>query len=253
VLTDISATLDQDAFAQSLNQRAVGSIKSKDKKYNISPEQLASKWNIGLETAKHTLDATTQRGICSSANPGIARRFRPNDQQMRYNRLNTDVYTDTMFSTVKSSRGNTCGQIYTNDLEWTRFFHMSSKAQTHETLDLPFKRDGVPHALISDGAYELVKGDFRQQARATGCHCKETEPYLPFSNRAEGGVREVKRAARRAMLKIPAPHHFWDYCPDLQAHIRLHTTHDLYTLKGEVPETLMTGSTADISELCEFE
>jgi hypothetical protein len=196
VLTDISATLDQDAFAQSLNQRAVGSIKSKDKKYNISPEQLASKWNIGLEMVNRTLDATTQRGIRLSANPSIARRFRPNDRQMSYNRLNTDVYTATMFSTVKSLRGNTCRQIYTNNLEWTRFFPMSSKAQTrHETLDLLFKRDSIPCALISDGAYELVKGDFCKKARAAGCHCKETEPYSPFSNRAEGGVRNVKRAA----------------------------------------------------------
>jgi hypothetical protein len=169
VLTDISATLDQDAFAQSLNQCADGYIKSKDKKYNISPEQLASKWNIGLEMAKRTLDATTQHGIRLSANPSIARRFRSNDQKMRYNCLNTDVYTDTMFSTVKSSRGNTCGQIYTNDLEWTRFFPMSSKAQTHETLDLLFKRDGVPRALISDGAYKLAKGDFRKKARAAAC------------------------------------------------------------------------------------
>jgi hypothetical protein len=37
----------------------------------------------------------------------------------------------------------------------------------------------------------------------------------------------------------PSPHCLWDYCAD--------------TLKGEVPETLMTRSTADISELCEFE
>jgi hypothetical protein len=64
---------------------------------------------------------------------------------------------------------------------------MSSKAQTHETLNLLFKRDGVPRALISDGAYELVKGDFRKKARAAGRHCKETEPYTPFSNRGGGG------------------------------------------------------------------
>jgi hypothetical protein len=55
------------------------------------------------------------------------------------------------------------------------------------------------------------------------------------------------------MLKTSAPHPLWDYCTELKAYIRSHTAHDLYTLKGEVPETLMTGLTADISELCEFE
>jgi hypothetical protein len=38
VLTDMSVTLDQDAFAYSLNCRAVNSIKSQSKKYNISPK-----------------------------------------------------------------------------------------------------------------------------------------------------------------------------------------------------------------------
>ena len=252
ILTDISNTLDHDAFALSLNSRAISSIGSKDKKYNISPETLASKWNIGLEAAKRTLKATTQRGIRSSANPSIARRFRTNDRQLRYNRLNTDLFTDTMFSTVKSSRGNTCGQVYSNDLEWTRFFPMTSKSMAHESLDLLFKRDGVPRALISDGAHELVQGQFRKKARAAGCHCKETEPHSQFSNRSEGCVREVKRSTRRAMLRTPAPHRLWDYCAELQASIRSNTAHDLFTLGGQVPETLMTGSTADISELCEF-
>ena len=34
--------------------------------------------------------------------------------------------------------------------------------------------------------------------------------------------------------------------------IRSHTALDLYQLKGEVPETVMTGSTSDISNIMEF-
>jgi hypothetical protein len=39
---------------------------------------------------------------------------------------------------------------------------------------------------------------------------------------------------------------------ELSSKIRSVTAHNLYQLKGQVPETLMTGSTADISHLCEF-
>ena len=40
---------------------------------------------------------------------------------------------------------------------------------------------------------------------------------------------------------------------ELAALVRSHTAHDVYMLEGEVPETMMTGQTADISNLCEYE
>jgi hypothetical protein len=41
----------------------VAVTESHTRRYAISPEKLASKWNIGLDTAKRTLDATTQLAI----------------------------------------------------------------------------------------------------------------------------------------------------------------------------------------------
>ena len=32
-----------------------------------------------------------------------------------------------------------------------------------------------------------------------------------------------------------------------------HTAHTAYELQGEVPETIMTGQTADISNICEYD
>ena len=40
---------------------------------------------------------------------------------------------------------------------------------------------------------------------------------------------------------------------ELTALVRSHTAHDVYMLEGEVPETMMTGQTANISNLCEYE
>jgi hypothetical protein len=54
------------------------------------------------------------------------------------------------------------------------------------------------------------------------------------------------------MLKKKTPSCFWDYCAKLKARIHSHSTHNLRILEDEVPETLMIGSTADISQLLEF-
>jgi hypothetical protein len=71
-------------------------------------------------------------------------------------------------------------------------------------------------------------------------------------NRAEGTIRELKRATRRAMLKAQTPKRLWDYCIELQAKIQSNTAHDITTLGGQTPETLMGGETADILDICDM-
>jgi hypothetical protein len=55
------------------------------------------------------------------------------------------------------------------------------------------------------------------------------------------------------MLKTQTPKRLWDYCIELQAKIRSNTAHDIPTLGGQTPETLMGGETANISELSEYD
>ena len=44
----------------------------------------------------------------------------------------------------------------------------------------------------------------------------------------------------------------WDYCAELQSKIRFHMAHDIHTLNVQVPKNVVTGNTADTSELVEF-
>jgi hypothetical protein len=251
-LTEISSTLEHETFASALSSQCrISSVNSRERQ-TMSPEKLANNWGIGLEAAKRTIEKTTQRGIRSVANPSISRRFRTNDRSLRYRRLKTNVFTDTMFSSVPSSRGNTCAQIYCNDLQWTAIYPMKSKKEAHLSLSSFMSTHGAPDFLISDGAKEMTQGDFRRKAREAGVHCKEVEPYSPWSNMAEAGIRELKRATRRAMLKRPSPKDLWDYCIELQATIRSNTAHDLYQLESEVPATWMGMGTSDISNICEY-
>ena len=45
---------------------------------------------------------------------------------------------------------------------------------------------------------------------------------------------------------------FWADAIEIEAYVRLHTAHHIYSLQGEVPETVMSGKTADIGQFCEF-
>ena len=54
------------------------------------------------------------------------------------------------------------------------------------------------------------------------------------------------------MIKTGSPRTLWDHCIELEALICPLTCNDIYMTNGEVPETIMTGSTADISHICEF-
>jgi hypothetical protein len=158
-----------------------------------------------------------------------------------------------MFATTVSTRGNACVQVFVNDLEWVRTFPMARKGDAHTCLDLLFPEEGVPNMMIMDDAKELIGGKFRRKCRAAGCYSKEIEPYSLWMNRAEGTIRELKRAMRRVMIKSRSPKRLWDYCIELQSRICSNVAHNITSLDGQTPETLMSGGTTDISNLCEYE
>jgi hypothetical protein len=129
---------------------------------------------------------------------------------------------------------------------------MKKEAEAHETLSLMFKDIGVPPKMVMDNANTQIKGKFRKKAKEADCKIRSVEPHTPFSNAAESAVRELKKGTGRKLTSSGCPKRIWDDCMELEALQRSHTAHDIYQLKGQVPQTLMTGQTADISQLYEF-
>ena len=183
----------------------------------------------------------------------MSKRFRTNDRMLRYRRLRVDMFTDTMFADARSKRGNKCAQVYCTNFGWTRVYPMKSKSQAHETFSTLCSTVGVPSCLIMDGAREQTMGQFRKKAKEVDCHIKPLEPYTPWANAAESAIRELKRAAGRKMVSTKTPKCLWDDCLENEAIIRSLTAHGTYALKDEVPETLVTGETPDISLISEFQ
>jgi len=153
---------------------------------------------------------------------------------------------------VQSARGMRYAQIFASDFGWSRPYPMLRKSQAHEALSLMFQSEGVPPRLIIDGANEMRQGIFSQKIKDATCHLRETEPYSPWQNSAEREIRELKKGCAHKLVATGSPIRLWDYCLELESYIRSNTAHDIYKLDGRVPETVVSGETADISPFCEF-
>ena len=117
----------------------------------LSPQILARRWGIHLETAKRTLDATTQHGVRSVLNPTMTRGYRTNERQLRYRRLSRDMFTDTLEASVCSwFCQNRYAQVFATALGWCRVYPMKKKRNAHHGLSLMAARDVVPPHLIID-------------------------------------------------------------------------------------------------------
>jgi hypothetical protein len=106
--------------------------------------------------------------------------------------------------------------------------------------------------MVTDDSKEQTKGDFRRKLREAECHPRVTEPYSPWQQAAEGCIRKLKRGSTRKMNKTGSPKTLWGHCLELEALVCSNTSNDIYMTNGQVPETIMKGTTADISHIAEF-
>ena len=69
---------------------------------------------------------------------------------------------------------------------------------------------------------------------------------------AEGCIKQVKLGLSRKTIKTGTPKPLWNHCSELEGGIRSLTALDIYGLQGQVPQTIMSGETTEISPYCEF-
>jgi len=249
------ATLLADALKSHVHvtSRSVKAVTTGSKKWKVGPVALAKRWGIGVGAARRTIDATTQLAVRSMANPTLSRRFATHDKLLRFRRLPCKMYTDTMKAKHSSwMRGNKYGQVYVTDFGWIGFYPMQSKGQAPNTLVELAHDKGVPTHFVMDGSKEQTQGEFRKKARSFGCGINQTDTYSPWQNDAEDGIRELKKGTGRTMVATHTPAKLWDHCSEWRAKIISHTARGHYKLHSQVPETVLTGQTVDISPLVEF-
>ena len=167
--------------------------------------------------------------------------------------LSHPVFSDMMFASTVSRWGNKCAQVNVTDFGWARACPMASRSEAHETLSLLLARDGVLPACICNNAKKMVHGKFYWKLKDAACHLKQLAPYTPRSNAAEKEIKELKKGAGYKLLRSRAPKCLWDNCLEFEAYIRFNTAHEIYKLDREVPKTVMSGKTSDISQFCTLE
>ena len=97
-------TLLNDSQLEGLAQQLASVSTVKKRKGFVDAESLAKNWRIGKEAARRTVEATTQRAVRDFTHTTGGRRLKPYSWMLRHPRIDSKVYTDTMFGQVKSLR-----------------------------------------------------------------------------------------------------------------------------------------------------
>ena len=130
---------------------------------------------------------------------------------------------------------------------------MKLKSKALEYLSMLFKRDGIPPKIIVDKSKDKSLGKVASKCREADCHLVNTDPYSPCIMYSKVCIKHLNKGLSLKMLKSASPERLWDHCIELEALIRLNTAIDIYSLEGQLTETVMTGQNDDIINLCEYE
>ena len=241
---------DRDSLMNEAELRTIAAVDTRARHTALSVEEVSRKFGVGLETARNTLKATTQYGIRHAVHP-LSRRYRTDILQSKRKRLNDTFYSDTMFSGIKSIRGNTCAQLFTN----RKFVHLepiARKAQAGEALYSMIDEVGIPDKMVFDGAKEQTgqRSEFMRALRKYRVAHWQTEPYTPWQNRAEDQIREVRRRWKLMRQRKRIPTRLWDYA---MVHISKLMNMTARGPSGRTGHEEITGETPDISEYVDFD
>ena len=216
----------------------------------VTAESISRKWKIGLESARATLRVTTQQGIRTAISP-ITRRYRVDNLALHRNRLQTRIYTDTLFSKTLSLSGNKCAQVFT-DGQFTAIYPLSSKTYVGQALSNFIDKVGIPDRLTADLAGEQTGQStlFQKLVRLHRIDMQWSEKQTGKQNhKAEREIGLLKQRWHRRMTDGNVPKRLWDFGLVYEAGIlsRVARGQD-----GRSGIERLSGETPDISEWVDF-
>ena len=245
LMKDMSAS-DVDAINASIN--AVHA----DKSSGMSPKLLSKLWCVPENLARGAVDQSTQ--LCRhNADNTLSRNLSTNDRMLRYRRLQSVFFTDTLFALKhKSTRGNVCCQVFVSDKGYVAVYPMKSQKEFPMALHWFCKQVGVPDSLVVDGHRSLQSGQVRRFCDQVGTTLRILEAHTPWANRAELYIGILKEAVRKDLRASNAPMVLWDYAMERRARIHNVLPRPLFQNKGLAPHVATFGVPGDISNICNF-
>ena len=219
---------------------------------NTTAEDLSEVWNISLEQAKMTLEATTQHHSRSAIMP-LLRRYRM-DRMFAPKRLRCDMATDTMDPRSNGMHGMNYCQVFGNRSMFAEAYPIEKKSNCVDALKKFIRDYGAPDLMISDGAPEQVGPGtpFQAVLRKNQIVSEITPPHRPNLNPAETVIRELRKRWYRAIFRTNCPRALWNYGLPHFAKLMQLTATNAADLNGRTPLERVTGETPDISQYLDF-
>ena len=119
---------------------------------NTTPEDLSEVWNISVEQAKMTLEATTQHHARSAIMP-LSRRYRI-DRMFEPTRLRSSMASDTMDPRCAGLHGDRYCQVFGNKQMFAEAYPIGKKSDCDDALRRFLQEYGAPDEMITDGSRE---------------------------------------------------------------------------------------------------
>ena len=190
-----------------------------DPSNGISPRLLSKLWCVPENLAKETIAQSTQ--LCRhNADNYMSRNISTNDCMLRYRRLQSVFFTDTMFALKhRSTRGNICCQIFVSDKGFVSVYLMKSQKEFPTALHWFCKQVGIPDSLVADGHKSLQSGEVRRFCDQVGMTLRILEAHTPWANCAELYIGILKEATRKDLRSSNAPMVLLDYAMERRARI----------------------------------
>ena len=176
-----------------------------NKKSIVTPDKLAKIWKCGRETAKATLNGTTQLAVRDTSNVSGDKRLKPYMHILRYTFLDCEMGSDVIQGKCTSIDGNKYAVIHANGDAFTHVYPLKHERDAHLGLTAMFERWGKPRMLTPDGAGALTGGLYRKKAVKEGVIIHPREAYTPNQTPTEGEIRELRRGYRRNMTSTDTP------------------------------------------------
>ena len=220
----------------------------------VSADFLSKIWHIKHEEAVGVLDQSTQ--LCrKGGNNNLSCHFDTNDRMLRYRRLNSMFFTDTFFVTKegKSTRGNTCAQLFVSDKGYVSLYPMKSKGDFKYALKQFCKDVGVPLKLVCDPSGEQTSNKVKEFCHRVGTTLRVLEESTQWANQAELYVGLFKESVRQDLCRSNSPMVLWDYCAERRCLIHNVIPKSLFQLNGKNPTSITLGIQPDISNICQFD
>ena len=141
LISSLSNVLDDLSIASTTSSQAAP----------ISKQHLSKLWCVSEELAQQAIDHNTH--LCKHQGENeLSRHYTTNDRMLRYKRLNSVFYSDTlMVLKTKSTRQNICCQLFVSDKGYVAVYPMRAQSEFNDALHCFCKEVGVPRSLIMDG------------------------------------------------------------------------------------------------------